>query len=137
MTRSTSSRARRTRLPPAERPLARRFYGHLGHLVVDVARHELRRREIHGDAGVGNVGQRHVQRNVRGQHSGERQRHWNRVRFHLGWNAQGTVTQGSLTCPFTFTNGKATQEATGGVRIVYSGTVCGIPVSGDEVLKKS
>ena len=55
----------------------------------------------------------------------------------LGWNAQGTVTQGSLSCPFNFTNGKATQETTGGVRIVYSGTVCGIPVSGDEVLKKS
>jgi hypothetical protein len=54
----------------------------------------------------------------------------------LGWNAQGTVTQGTLSCPFTFTNGKATQEAAGGVRIVYSGTVCGIPVSGDEVLKK-
>lgn len=54
----------------------------------------------------------------------------------LGWNAQGTVTQGSLTCPFTFSNGKATQDAAGGVRIVYSGTVCGIPVSGDEVLKK-
>ncbi len=55
----------------------------------------------------------------------------------LDWNAQGTVTQGSLTCPFTFANGKATQEATGGVRVVYSGTVCGIPISGDEVLKKS
>jgi len=55
----------------------------------------------------------------------------------LGWNAQGTVTQGSLSCPFTFTNGKATQETTGGVRIVYNGTVCGIPIAGDEVLKKS
>src|SRR5437762_10461086 len=55
----------------------------------------------------------------------------------LDWNAQGTVTQGSLSCPFNFTNGKATQEATGGVRIVYNGTVCGIPISGDEVLKKS
>jgi hypothetical protein len=55
----------------------------------------------------------------------------------LGWNAQGTVTQGSLSCPFNFTNGKATQEAAGGVRIVYNGTVCGIPVTGDEVLKKS
>ena len=54
----------------------------------------------------------------------------------LAWSAQGTVTQGTLTCPFTFANGKATQETTGGVRIVYSGTVCGIPVSGDEVLKK-
>jgi len=55
----------------------------------------------------------------------------------LSWNAQGTVTQGSLSCPFNFTNGKATQETTGGMRIVYSGTVCGIPISGDEVLKKS
>lgn len=55
----------------------------------------------------------------------------------LGWNAQGTVTQGSLSCPFNFTNGKATQESTGGMRIVYNGTVCGIPVTGDEVLKKS
>jgi hypothetical protein len=55
----------------------------------------------------------------------------------LEWNAQGTVTQGSLSCPFTLTNGKATQETTGGVRIVYNGTVCGIPLSGDEVLKKS
>lgn len=55
----------------------------------------------------------------------------------LAWNAQGTVTQGSLSCPFSFTNGKATQETTGGIRIVYNGTVCGIPVTGDEVLKKS
>ena len=54
----------------------------------------------------------------------------------LGWTAQGTVTQGTLTCPFTFANGKATQETTGGIRVVYSGTVCGIPISGDEVLKK-
>ena len=56
----------------------------------------------------------------------------------LEWNAQGTVTQGSLTCPFTLSNAKATQDiASGGVRIVYSGTVCGIPVTGDEVLTKS
>ena len=55
----------------------------------------------------------------------------------LNWTAQGTVTQGSLSCPFNFTNGKATQETTGGVRIVYSGTVCGIPITGDDVLKKS
>jgi len=55
----------------------------------------------------------------------------------LAWNAQGTVTQGSLSCPFNFGNGKATQEAGGGVRIVYNGTVCGIPLSGEEVLKKS
>jgi len=54
----------------------------------------------------------------------------------LEWNAQGTVTQGSLSCPFNFTNGKATQETAGGMRIVYNGAVCGIPVTGDEVLKK-
>jgi hypothetical protein len=53
----------------------------------------------------------------------------------LDWSAQGLVTQGGLNCPFNFTNGKATED-TGGVKIVYSGTVCGIPVSGDEVLKK-
>jgi hypothetical protein len=53
----------------------------------------------------------------------------------LDWNAQGTVAQGTLSCPFTITNGKATENPAG-VRIIYSGTVCGIPVSGDEVLKK-
>ena len=50
----------------------------------------------------------------------------------LDWNAQGTVAQGTLSCPFTFANGQAAQNPAG-VRIVYSGTVCGIPVSGDEV----
>ncbi|MEO8077163.1 MAG: hypothetical protein ABI818_12600 [Acidobacteriota bacterium] len=37
--------------------------------------------------------------------------------------------------PFSFPNGKATQDAAG-IKIVYSGTVCGIPVSGDEVLQR-
>jgi hypothetical protein len=53
----------------------------------------------------------------------------------LDWSAQGLVSQGGLNCPFTFANGKATEE-TGGVKIVYSGTVCGIPVSGEEVLQR-
>lgn len=53
----------------------------------------------------------------------------------LDWSAQGLVGQGGVNCPFTFANGKATED-TGGVKIVYSGTVCGIPVSGEEVLKK-
>ena len=55
----------------------------------------------------------------------------------LNWNAQGTVTQGAITCPFSFTNGTATLEGTGSVRINYSGTVCGISVSGSEVVRKS
>ena len=53
----------------------------------------------------------------------------------LEWNAQGVVSQGGLNCPFTFSNGKTTEDA-GGIKVVYSGTVCGIQVSGDEVLKK-
>jgi len=54
----------------------------------------------------------------------------------LEWSAQGLVGQGGVNCPFTFTNGKATEEIGGGIKVVYSGTVCGIPVSGSEVVKK-
>jgi hypothetical protein len=53
----------------------------------------------------------------------------------LDWTAQGVVSQSGVNCPFNFPGGKATQDGAG-IRIVYSGTVCGIPVSGDEVLKK-
>jgi hypothetical protein len=53
----------------------------------------------------------------------------------LEWSAQGLVGQGGVNCPFTFTNGKAVEDP-GGIKITYSGTVCGIPVSGSEVLKK-
>ncbi len=55
----------------------------------------------------------------------------------LGWSAQGTITQGTMTCPFSFANGTATAEGTTGLRVNYSGTVCGIAVSGTEVLAKS
>ena len=55
----------------------------------------------------------------------------------LGWSAQGTVTQGAITCPFSFANGTATAEGTTGLRVSYSGTVCGIAVSGTELLNKS
>jgi hypothetical protein len=54
----------------------------------------------------------------------------------LVWNAQGLVSQGGVNCPFTFTNGQAVQD-TGGIKVTYSGTVCGIPVSGTEIVKKS
>jgi hypothetical protein len=53
----------------------------------------------------------------------------------LDWSAQGLVSQGGINCPFTFDNGKATEDE-GGIKLVYTGTVCGIPVSGSEVLKK-
>ena len=55
----------------------------------------------------------------------------------LVWTANGLVAQGGVNCPFSFTNGKATQDSTAGnIVVTYSGTVCGIPVSGTETVKK-
>src|SRR4051794_23583562 len=54
----------------------------------------------------------------------------------INWSASGLVSQGGVNCPFSFTNGKATLDATGQVVVNYSGTVCGIPVSGTETVKK-
>ncbi len=54
----------------------------------------------------------------------------------LDWTAQGLVSQGGVNCPFTFTNGRAVEDP-GGIKITYSGTVCGIPVNGSEVVKRS
>ena len=54
----------------------------------------------------------------------------------INWSANGLVGQGGVNCPFTFTNSKATLEATGQVVVNYTGTVCGIPVSGTETVKK-
>ena len=53
----------------------------------------------------------------------------------LDWSAQGLVGQGGVNCPFTFTNGKAVEDPAG-IKVTYSGTVCGIPVSGTEIVKK-
>jgi hypothetical protein len=54
----------------------------------------------------------------------------------LEWSAQGLVSQGGVNCPFAFTNGKTVEDTTGGMKVTYSGTVCGIPVSGTETVKK-
>ena len=54
----------------------------------------------------------------------------------INWNASGLVGQGGVNCPFTFTNSKATMESSGQITVNYSGTVCGIPVSGTETVKK-
>lgn len=54
----------------------------------------------------------------------------------LDWTAQGLVSQGGVNCPFAFANGKAAEDP-GGIKITYSGTVCGIPVSGTEIVKRS
>jgi hypothetical protein len=54
----------------------------------------------------------------------------------IDWSATGLVSQGGVNCPFTFTNSHATLDATGQIVVAYSGTVCGIPVSGTETVKK-
>jgi hypothetical protein len=54
----------------------------------------------------------------------------------LNWSASGLVAQGGVNCPFSLPNGTATQDSTGTVAIHYAGTVCGIPVSGTETVKR-
>lgn len=54
----------------------------------------------------------------------------------ITWSASGLVGQGGVNCPFTFTNNTATLDATGQVQVAYNGTVCGIPVTGTETVKK-
>ena len=54
----------------------------------------------------------------------------------INWSANGLVAQGGVNCPFSFTNSRATLGADGNVTVNYTGTVCGIPVSGTEVVKK-
>jgi hypothetical protein len=55
----------------------------------------------------------------------------------IDWSATGLVAQGGVNCPFTFTNSKATLASDGTtIAVAYTGTVCGIPVSGTENVKK-
>jgi hypothetical protein len=49
------------------------------------------------------------------------------------WSANGNVT-GSTTCSFGV-NGTAALE-NGGVRVTYNATVCGVTITGSELLKK-
>lgn len=55
----------------------------------------------------------------------------------INWSASGLVSQGGVNCPFSFANSKAALDSTGqNVVVTYSGSVCGIPVSGTETVKK-
>jgi hypothetical protein len=54
----------------------------------------------------------------------------------INWTANGLVGQGGVNCPFTFTNSRATLESTGQMVVNYTATICGIPVSGTETVKK-
>jgi hypothetical protein len=56
----------------------------------------------------------------------------------LYWRAGGTVTlAGGRTCPFTFADGNsATPAGSGLVKVTYNGTVCSMPVSGTQIVKR-
>jgi len=49
------------------------------------------------------------------------------------WGATGDVT-GSTTCKFVVTGTAALEN--GGVRVTYNATVCGVSITGSELLKK-
>lgn len=53
----------------------------------------------------------------------------------IPWAASGTATQGSTTCPFTLT-GTGTFQGTSNILVTYAGTVCSVPVSGSETIKR-
>jgi hypothetical protein len=53
----------------------------------------------------------------------------------LRWGADGTGTLAGASCPFSFSNSTATPEGSA-VRVTYSGMVCGIPVSGSQLLTR-
>lgn len=50
----------------------------------------------------------------------------------LNWATTGTASNG---CAFTL-SGTATPDTTADLRVVYSGTVCGLPISGTEILRR-
>jgi hypothetical protein len=54
----------------------------------------------------------------------------------ITWSSSGLVGQGGVNCPFTFPSNKSTMGADNQISVTYSGTVCGIPVSGTETVKK-
>ena len=58
------------------------------------------------------------------------------VDLFIAKGANGLVGQGGVNCPFSFTNSRATMGADGQITVNYTGTVCGIPVSGTETVKK-
>jgi hypothetical protein len=53
----------------------------------------------------------------------------------LHWAAEGTGSLAGTGCPFSFSNSTATPEGDA-VRVTYSGMVCGIPVSGSQLLTR-
>ena len=53
----------------------------------------------------------------------------------IPWAATGTATQGTTTCPFSLA-GTGTFQGTSNILVSYAGTVCSLPVSGSETIKR-
>jgi hypothetical protein len=53
----------------------------------------------------------------------------------IPWAATGTATQGTSTCPFSLA-GTGTFQGTSNILVSYAGTVCALPVSGSETIKR-
>ena len=54
----------------------------------------------------------------------------------IPWAASGTATQGTTACTFNLT-GTGTFQGTSNILVTYSGTACGVSVSGSETIKRS
>ena len=54
----------------------------------------------------------------------------------IPWAASGNATQGSTSCTFNLT-GTGTFQGTSSIVVSYSGTACGVSVSGSETIKRS
>jgi hypothetical protein len=53
----------------------------------------------------------------------------------IPWAASGNATQGSTSCTFNLT-GTGKFEGTASIVVNYSGTACGVPVSGSDTIKR-
>jgi hypothetical protein len=54
----------------------------------------------------------------------------------IPWAASGNATQGTTSCTFNLT-GTGTFQGTSNIVVSYSGTACGVPVSGSDTIKRS
>jgi hypothetical protein len=54
----------------------------------------------------------------------------------IPWAASGNATQGTTSCTFNLT-GTGTFQGTSNIVVSYSGTACGVSVSGSETIKRS
>jgi hypothetical protein len=54
----------------------------------------------------------------------------------IPWAASGNATQGATSCTFNLT-GTGTFQGTSNIVVSYSGTACGVSVSGSETIKRS